>query len=344
MPIIEIDSTNAIPEIKKAPKGMLTVEKKDGVTHVRINSSSLSIIQQCPRKAYYSLYRGLASKVESPATLFGSAIHSAMEVFYSAPKEERILPINMKKNLELMSYGTRLEDENSYMVYRATRAFIDRAEPLSKLSPEDKRSIQNGVWMLTHYYETYIDDPYTVYVDKKGPFVERTLEVELHKSPHLVITLFGTIDVILQNMANGQILVTDHKTTSMMGKDFYNRLRPNHQYSGYLYLVQKSLGIQLDKFLVNGIEVKAKPKTARGSKPNFARQTTSRSPEDMEEFEHTVHYFVEQYLHWMWTTRWPLGTVDACANWGGCQYLEVCSSPSSIRENIINANYIGATQ
>ena len=341
MAIIQIDSANCIPEITKIPKTMLTVEIVDGVTHVRCNSSSLSIIQQCPRKAYYSLHRGLTSKNESPATLFGSAIHAAMEVFYSAPSEQRIIPPNMIKNLELMSHGGALESEESYLVFRATKAFINRAAPLSSLPAEDKRSIPNGVWILGHYYETWINDPWTVCMDENGPIVERTLEAVIHEEPGLKITAFGTVDVALQNKANGNVLLCDHKTSSVVGKDFYSRLKPNSQYSFYVWLAQQCLAIDTEDFMVNCIEVKPKPKTVRGSKPNFPRQITRRSVEDLQEFKSTLIHYIKQYLLWNSDKFWPLGQVDACATYGGCQYLNVCSSPASIRENIINADYIG---
>lgn len=337
--LVELDQAGLGLAVAKMPKEMLRVEDVGGKTKVRINSSSLSILQTCPRKSYYSLERKISPKQESPATLFGSAIHSALETFYSADKSERVIPTNMNKTLELMAYGAVSEAENDFLVYRATRKFIERAQSLKSLPPEDKRSLANGVWILGHYFTSWIDDPYTVYMDKEGPFTERTLEAVLHSSNNLEVTLFGTIDVVMQNTANGELLVADHKTSSVVGKDFYNRLKPNHQYTGYLWLANKVLGLELDRFMVNCIEVKSKGVTGRAAKPNFPRQITTRSAEDFREFEQSVVYYVEQFMYWRKTGFWPVGPVDACANYGACTYLNVCSSPSSIRENIISAEY-----
>lgn len=337
--LVELDPVGLGLAVAKTPKEMLRVEIVEGKTKVRINSSSLSILQTCPRKAYYSLERKISPKQEASATLFGSAIHAALETFYSANKSERILPPNMNKTLELMAFGATSDTENDFLVYRATRKFIDRAEPLKSLPPEDKRSLANGVWILGHYFNSWIDDPYTVYVDKDGPFTERTLEAALYSNNNLEITLFGTIDVVMQNTANDELLVADHKTSSIVGKDFYNRLKPNHQYTGYLWLANKVLGLDLDRFMVNCIEVKSKGVTGRAAKPNFPRQITTRTQEDFREFEQTVLYYVEQYLYWRKTNFFPVGPVDACANYGACTYLNVCSSPQSIRENIISAEY-----
>ena len=81
------------------PKEMLSTSVlADGRTKVRINFSSLSIMQECWRKTEYSLVRGLRSNLESPATLFGSAIHKGLEEFYLSPKQDRELPLDIRFN------------------------------------------------------------------------------------------------------------------------------------------------------------------------------------------------------------------------------------------------------
>lgn len=340
MALISLDKSICNKPAASEPKQMLQVDKlADGTTHIRINYSSLNIIMQCLRKAHYALIRNIGPKHESPAVIFGTAIHEALEVFYSAPREDRILPTNFEKNFELLAYGGEVADSDSYLLYRAAKAFIRRAEPLSNLPAEDKRSIANGLWILTHYFKNYINDPYAVHSDADGPIVERLLEHELHSEPGLKISIFGTIDVVLKNIANEQILVCDHKTSSVVGNDFYNRLKPNHQYTAYTWLAQKELGLGTEKFMVNCLQVKPKPKTARGTAPNFPRQITTRTAEDIEEFKAAVIHHVKSLLQCLESGVWPIGTVESCTAYGGCTYLTVCSAPNSIKENIISAEF-----
>lgn len=192
---IHIDSTELIKsqDIKKSPKTMLshTVEGEQHI--IKLNSSSLSILQQCLRKGEYSLARKLVSRSEAPATLFGSSIHAALEVFYSGKREERILPPNFIKTMELMCSGAEAYDDE-FLIYRATKAFIDRAAALDSLPAENKRSIPNGIWILSHYFKTFIDDPYHAYCDENGPITERTMESTIFESPTLKVILFGTVD------------------------------------------------------------------------------------------------------------------------------------------------------
>lgn len=330
--------SEVMPKIKRSKaKEMLVVREINGITEVRINSSSLGIILSCPRKSYYILHRKLKSSSESPALLFGTAIHKALEVFYSHPKAARTIPIKFKEHSDLMAFGTPAPTD--HFLYAAIKAFVDTAEPLACLPGTDKRSIPNGIYILQNYFQTYINDPYEVYCDENGPVTERTGEIILHEEPGLRIILFGTIDVILKNLADQRALPTDHKTTSIVGSDFFNRLKPNHQYTGYLLIAQRALNLPTNEFLVNALQVKAKPLTTRGSAPNFTRQTTSRSELDIAEFTQSVIYAVKSYLDWMRTNTWPIGHVDACTMYGGCQFLEVCSAPSQLRENLLAAKF-----
>lgn len=322
---------------KKEPKEMLTITESNGTTKVRINYSSLSIIQTCARKAFYKLDQGLVGENESPATLFGSAIHKALEIFYSEPRENRNIPPGFKEAAAMMAYGHQAPSD--HFLYRAILGFVEKAQPLQALPETDKRSIANGIWILTHYFETYIDDPFEVLIDESGPITERQCEMVLHTEPGLEITLFGTVDVILKNMRTNVTLACDHKTSSVVGPDFYNRLKPNHQYTGYMLLARECLGIQGDGFLVNCVQVKPKPLTARGTPPHFPRQVTSRSEHDIEEFKQALVGGVKDYLRWKETGVWPLGNVDSCSFWGGCEFLPVCSAPVEVRQSILDNKY-----
>ncbi len=329
------DFSQALPELAPSKKEMLTVSKSGDQTVVRINSSSLGIILSCMRKAQYEILHGL--KKNAPALIFGSAVHKALEVFYSHPSAARTFPKDFKQISDLMAFGT--DPLEQHFLFDAIAAFVKAAEPLRCLPDGDKRSIPNGIWILQEYFKSFINDPYVVMSDASGPIVERTCEMVLSETPELKIILFGTIDVVLKHEINCQELPGDHKTASQLGSDFYNRIRPNHQYTGYVMLARHCLGVSGDTFLVNALQVKPRPKTARGTDPNFARQVTSRSDEDIAEFRESVRHAVGLYLNAMSSNVWPIGHVDACSMYGGCSFLQVCSSPSVLRPNLIESKF-----
>lgn len=330
------ESSLQIP--KTEPKEMISVTKDGDKTRVKINSSSLGVVQECKRKAKYLLLEKWKSETEAPATVFGSAIHKALEVFYSGDPSQRKLP--KLEDMELMSYGHKLEAEKTDLLLQATRAFITKADPLKALPETDKRSIQNGIWILWYYFKAFIDDGYVAYVDENGPFVERQFTFQLYEDSGLIIDYFGTIDLVVKNIQTDALIVADHKTSSVVGNDFYNRLKPNHQYTGYLMGAREVFKLDTNQFLVNCLQVKEKPKTARGTAPHFPRQITTRDEVDFLEFKEAVVQATREYLYAKETGSWPIGHVNACSMYGGCSFLSVCSSPDSLRTNILKSKFI----
>lgn len=320
-------------------KEMISVSPlPDGRTKVRVNSSSIGIIQECLRKAKYSLDEHWRADVEGPGTLFGSAIHRAMEIYYSGKLEERLLP--RWEDCEPLGFGHL--PQNPGLIQRAMLGFIEKAQPLSGLPDGDKRSIPNGVWTLYEYFKAYINDPYVTYSDAQGPFIERTFSMTVWDQHDLVVEVFGTIDFIFISTADGSILPGDHKTASSLGfggSSYYDRDKPNHQYTLYSWAARDVFGVPSGEFLVNVIEVKAKPKTARGAGPSFPRQVTRRDQDDYDELKEVIMKTVWDYLGAKNSGVWPLGPIGACSSYGACQFKAVCSAPKSLRPNILSAKF-----
>lgn len=311
-----------------------------GKRHViYINSSSLDILQTCKRKAYYALNKKLVSDEESQATLFGKAVHKALEVWHSEPKNGRTShdEQNCRGSLDAGGGG-----DHACTECRALRNFDRVAGALGNLEATDKRSIANGHKILKAYFKTYQDDPFEVVCDEQGPIIERRVEIELIRKDSLRVVLFGTLDAILRNTETGTEVTTDHKTTSALGTDFYQRVKPNHQYTAYVMLAQRGLKRKTDLFMVNGIQVVK-------SKQEFARQTTQRTEEDFAEFTALVYDICVDYITRLGMDKtygesemhWPLGPVNACCMWGGCSYRRICEAPVTIRKNVVEAMYTG---
>lgn len=302
---------------QEKPKEMLTVTSENGKQVLRINSSSLEIIQSCKRKAYYALEKGYRSESEREALLFGKAIHKALEQWYHTVPE--------------------LRDEDA-----SIRAFQEAGQRLSTLvDPTDKRSLANGEKILRAYFETYRNDPWVIYQDKEGNFTERSFEFVLDETPEEKIIYFGTIDAAFVHLETQEICLVDHKTTSALGQEFHSRIRPNHQFTGYL-LGAQSLGIPVKSMMVNGIQV-AK------TKQQFTRQIVAYTPDDISEFKNTVLDTAEDYLMRRLKIRkmhhreeeefFPMSAPSPCVVYGGCQYRTVCESPCNFRQSVLDSLY-----
>lgn len=318
----------------KPKKEMLSVTyESDAVLHrkrpvVRINSSSLELIQLCKRKAQYVLEKELQSGEESPTTLFGSAIHKGLESWYNASRESRRADLS-----SCTGFSNEPSEHNEKCAQcKALHAFNQAAERLSCLDLGDKRHPYSGERILTAYFKKYQDDPYEILVDEKGPIVERTLEATLIDKPDLKVIYFGTLDCVLRDVQTGVTVVVDHKTTSALGQEFLQRVKPNFQYCGYVWLVQQALNIQTDMFMVNGLQV-AKTKT------DFNRQLVTYNESDFQELATAVEWNTREWLRAKELDVFPMNTPNPCTQWSGCQFRDICAAPPTLRGVMLKGKF-----
>jgi len=256
-----------------------------------INSSSLALLQSCPKKADYIFNLGAEPK-ESAAMTFGTRIHSAMEEFYKTPVSGRtpnMLP-------EIMS--------------RAMEGF---------LSIDDKRTAETAIKMAKHYEESFSQDQWEVLSDEHGPIVEREFKMFLVATATREIWWFGKIDMAVKSVVTGEIAIMDHKTTSSVGADFFSRWNPNHQITGYLLGLGHILNLEAppQTAIINGLQVVK-------TKQNAVRIETRRTPEEFAEFKRVVLYYVGNYLCSMKAQFFPKVGGYACSSYGGCQFIDAC--------------------
>lgn len=319
-------------------KEMLGLKRaQDGKLELRMNHSSYSLISLCKRKAHYALDLGLTSRNESPATLFGRAIHSALEVWYTAsPDNRKRGSAACDDSFALMESGQAPTTHGRCVRCSAAYAFLQIARPLEALDSSDKRSLRNGLTILDSYFDTYADDPFVILTDDVGPLCERMLTFTVAEDAELRVVFFGTLDAVLQNTQTGQVILCDHKTTSALGQDFLQRIRPNWQYVSYVAAFRANYP-QYDtrSFMSNGILV-AKTKTG------FARQFCQVDDGLISDWREAFLDLAHDWVRRSWKAErgpFPMNAPDPCTQWGGCQFRTICETPGQLRESVIKASY-----
>jgi hypothetical protein len=310
---------------------MLEVIREGKETIVNINYSSLELMQTCMRKAYYTLHEGW-SGADSEALVFGSAIHKGIEVWYVQPRSQRNRVSSVCMDYQVSDL-TNPEHGKTCARCMAVDAFRLEAAALACLGPENKRGVENGVDILNNYFDTYIDDPYEIVIGEDGnPLIECHAQAQIYRGFRLTINYHGTLDIVFRDTITGDMFVGDHKTTWQLGQEFYNRLKPNHQYTGYVWLANRQLGLTTGKFMINGIQV-AKTKRA------LARQFTERNEEDFAELKNAVVYNVKNYLACIESGVFPQNSPNPCTMYGGCSFRSVCDLPASMRARGLELNF-----
>ena len=197
-------------------------------------------------------------------------------------------------------------------------------------NPDDtKRTLVMGEWILRNYAEKYAAEPFKVIA------TEQTFELDLpNGNKHT-----GRIDKIID--WDGAIYVMDHKTTSQLGPQFFNKFKPNLQMSGYVWAARRLGFTNCSGILVDGILVASGLLEAsrRARLTPLARDISTRSEEELKEWEHTVLEIHDDIGECEGSGVWT-PNFDACCDYGECPYRRICVEDGEVREKVIGMDFI----
>jgi hypothetical protein len=160
----------------------------------------------------------------------------------------------------------------------------------------------------------------------------------------------GKIDLPIQ--FEQSIWVMDHKTTSMLGGTFWDRMRMSAQQKGYCWSFWKLTGVKPEGYIINAIRTKQPPlyvtkgtESNRGKKQSpedwwketFAREKYYLKPTDLAEWHNNAVSLFEEFFWNYYRGYLPMETANACTAWGRCPYFDVCTMEEDSRLLMLNS-------
>lgn len=201
-----------------------------------------------------------------------------------------------------------------------------------KDDPEDqKRTIAVGEKILKLYDEKYKDPPFKV-LDSELAF-----EIPIPETPY---KLMGRIDKIIE--WHGKVGIMDHKTTSMLGATYFNKIKPSGQFTGYAY-AGRALGYPISFVLLDAILV-AKgllvPAQMARLTP-LARDESAVTQDDVHDYLTALISTIGRLYECYRKSEWPkVGMFnESCSDFIECPYRKICKEDANIREAIVISDY-----
>jgi len=114
----------------------------------------------------------------------------------------------------------------------------------------------------------------------------------------------------------GQLFVVDHKSTSVLGPQYFNQFNPNNQMTGYIWAASQLSGAKVTGAIINAVGVMKTGKT------KFEREITSRSPEAIERWKRDVYVEACDIKEHKRLGHFPQRT-QSCTMYGKCEYHDV---------------------
>jgi hypothetical protein len=255
----------------------------------------------CEKKYYWRIVRGLVLKEpKSLAPFFGIAIHAALEEWYR----------------------NRKDDE-------AIKAFASEYVKWFDPKHDEERTPENGLVILKEYFNRYRED----YLEVDKELIEVGASAEVWPGE---VIYQGRIDLI--SKWNGETVIVDHKTSAYPTSGFMV-LKPNNQFTGYVWLAREITGLDIKTVVVNMIGTKIKKRLKEGEEAVvLMRDMTTREEKDFKEFQKGLLITVKRIKRCEEFNEWPMRT-HSCPSFQGCEYLDLCRGSDEAIPHLIKTFY-----
>lgn len=282
----------------------------DGVLY--IDNSSMELFTTCPRQAYYYIIRKLELDKPKIALDFGGAFHNVLEYMYK-------------------KFGT------GYRNQAANGDIINYAASLTLNTPEnDYRTISYLVEAVSKYLNDYPAEAFEIATLPSGepaiecPFAMPIGTIESSLWGRISIVWTGKIDMIYRS--RGALGILDHKTTSMMGPQFFTEFEIAHQMYGYNAATEFIMGEPSNYITINALGCRKPTVKGKGEKFEFQRHTIPISGPLLEEWHTDSLALVSDFISHCERGYFPKATKWCVGKYGACQYRAVCSLAPEHRE------------
>lgn len=317
-----IEVSNIIPEVQVAPQlvepipFLIPLGNDDYELHV--DNSSKELFETCARAAeYYSVHR--REGISERAALFrGSVIHEALGIRKRRPLDDfekeqvaHILTRYLDKDFGPDEWRTAEHAINSILLYN--KQWPIKSEPFDLIG---------GTTEL----------PFRILLGK----AEINATVKTHAGTFFVRNIYiywtGIIDAIINY---GQTLVMDHKTTSILGPQFFDDFVLSSQMNGYVWSARK-LGYPAVGLLLDAIAGRRPTKT--GVAHEYQRNRYYYEEAHLAEWERDTFTLITDFLEHLCRGYFPKSPKWCFGKYGRCQYWDVCSQLPDRRESLIKSD------
>lgn len=262
-----------------------------------IDSTALTTFQACPLRFRRRMRDGWRSRYQSNALGFGSAIHAGLAEWH----------------------------RGNGLVAALQAVEQNWKDPESM---DDYRTLSKCLEVMTEYSKRY---PKEVFITKmiEVPF---QLDLGVRCFDGEPIEYGGIFDGLVDH--TGQVFILEHKSTSMLGSQYFNQFRPNNQVTGYVWAAQQLSGANVAGALINAIGVYAKGAT------KFERQLTSRTQFEIDEWKQNVKHVCDEIRRAELNDTWEMRT-NSCVQYGRCEFLNICQlGQAKERQRLLEQDYL----
>lgn len=268
-----------------------------------IDSTMLGSFRSCPQKMMRSYIEHWKPQTESVHLVAGGAFAEGIEAARRA------------------FYEQGLSDGESYAIGLAAliRKYGDFECP-----PDSAKSLERTAGALEFYFSNYPLDtdaaqPLTFADGRRG--IEFSFAAPLpiaHPVSGEPLVYTGRADMIAS--FHDGTFIFDEKTTSSLGASWAKQWDMRSQFTGYCWAAGQ-FGFPAAGVVVRGVSILK-------TKYDTQQAITYRSPYEIDRWLHQTCRDIERMIQCWKSDIWDWNLDHACAEYGGCQFVNICKSPN----------------
>lgn len=289
--------------------------KRNPFLQIEWNSSSIGLYMTCPREYYLAKVLGYQSKHKSLPLVFGTAMHTACEVYDRA---------------RIAGY------DHEYSV----RAAVWWGLALFPKSDDNKRSRETLARSIVWYLDENAERPIkTVVLKDYGPAIELPFKIDC-EMPGIQdeISIVGTLDKLIEYMDSLWVLDRKH-TAQTIGEYYFAQYTPDVQLSTYILAANVCYSTQPQGGIIDVTQI------AVGFSRNAIGFVT-RTEAQLNEWWETLRVWINKAVDsaellaagYGPNSAYPMNTTS-CHKFGGCRYRDVCDKDPAVRDAFLNTNF-----
>lgn len=301
---VEPDNSTAVAVLPRPQGSFLPVIDRP------LDNTAMTVYKTCPREYLYSMVRHRRGDGRSPALVFGSAWHKAMEWHY------------------------KTGGDRERVVYEVTMSWEGHNQP------DDYRTMERVILDYDRYVEKYGRESGT-YKDE-GAVIGAPELVEVATSVLVPGLLHPwTVKLDLFRDIDGMVWIEDHKTTSRLDKHYFKQFWLSNQMKGYT-----ATGKQLiPGRIIAGVRINLAHVLTH--KTEFHRQSFPFNPEILQEWAQNENVWLKrlardyELLQAGDPDAFPghYGDNGCSRKFGMCGFADICKSSPRVRDVVLEREF-----
>jgi hypothetical protein len=250
---------------------------------IPIRSSSMSTLEECPRKFLYRDRLGLRPPGYSSALSVGSLFHKALQTYFlggnAQARSEAISAVALQTMTELRPHANQvglLPDGTDFMT-------------VCREIEEDEHKAEAMAEVFIHFHPFDLDKWEILKTPDGKPIVELLLEAH---APGITQPLRSPCDLALLKKGTSEVWIVDHKTTSMSPKVRAMALQISTQAKLYRLVLQSNLDAWQQERLLVGDALQVV-----GSIHNIIKKPTIKYCPDTKD-KGGFHTYIARMIEW----------------------------------------------